>query len=280
MTAAPRASVDDAAIGTVRQVPAHPPVTVAFTGRHGATGELNLSLVVGGGDVTAARLAALGSVGSTPERAVFMQQVHGGDVAVVGLADAGKGALAYDDAVPAVDALVTRDADLALVVLVADCVPVLLVDPDGAVAAVHAGRGGVERGVVAATIEAMAPADPQRLQGFIGPAIGGCCYEVPGQMAASVVDAWPQAAATTTWGTPSLDLPAAATAQLAAAGVTAVDRVGGCTRCHHDRWFSHRATGQLGAPAGRQAGIVVRSRHSSMDAPPDRAGAPLSLQSP
>lgn len=236
-----------------------PAVKVTFTGRAFSHGELaNLSLLVGEGDVAAARDAALTLVGASPDSAVFMQQVHGGNVATVDRADAGRGVRDHASAVADVDGLVTFCDDLALVVLVADCVPVILIEPGRSVAAVHAGRGGVEANVVAEAVTAMHAA-PDDLIAVIGPAIGGCCYEVPAAMAEALTAAWPQARATTTWGTTSLDLPAAVTAQLRALGVGTIERLGGCTRCSGDQWFSHRGAGASDSAAGRQAGIVMRA---------------------
>jgi YfiH family protein len=242
-------------------VDADPAVRFVFS----ELGDGNMSLLVGSGDGTArSRLAA--AVGVGPGDLVFMRQVHGPGVAVVGGADRGRGAHAHADGIVDVDALVTFDTDVALAVLVADCVPVLLVDPQRAVAAVHAGRGGVMTGVVFATLAAMSPPAPGEVCALIGPAIGGCCYEVPAALAGQVAATVPAARATTTWGTPALDLPAAVDAQLRAAGVTDVRRSGGCTRCDGTRWFSHRrAPGQ-----GRQAGVVVRS--SSARWPGDAEG--------
>jgi hypothetical protein len=214
----------------------------------------NMSLAVGQVDDAARdRLAA--AVAVTSSQLVFMQQVHGPQVAVVGPDDRGRGVLGYVDGIPAVDALVTFDADVALAVLVADCVPVVISDPERAVAVIHAGRGGVASGVVAAAVGAIAPPVPERLRAIVGPAIGGCCYEVEAELADQVAAGVPAARATTTWGTAALDLPAAVEAQLLGLGVTDVRRVGGCTRCYGQRWFSHRR-----APGhGRQAGVVVRS---------------------
>lgn len=217
-------------------------------------GDGNVSLAVGTPDPQArARLAA--SVGVRPTDLVFMQQIHGDRVAVVDARDRGRGLTDHDDGMPAVDALVTFAPGLALAVQVADCVPVLLADPGRAVAAVHAGRGGVVAGVVGAALATMDPPDVREVEAVIGPAIGGCCYEVGGAMADAVSTAVPAARAATTWDAPSLDLPAAVVSQLHAAGVERVARVGGCTRCSGERWFSHRR-----APGvGRQAGVVVRA---------------------
>ncbi|GGI04337.1 polyphenol oxidase family protein [Egicoccus halophilus] len=179
-----------------------------------------------------------------------MRQVHGAEVAVV------------DDATPVgaelrdVDAVVTDRPGRPLAVAVADCVPVLLAG-HRSVAAVHAGRRGVETGVVDATLRAMTSLGdpPERVRAVTGPAIGGCCYEVPGELRDAVGAEHPRAVGRTSWGTPSLDLPAAVHARLRATGVCSVDAVGGCTACDpQQRWFSHRAD----AATGRQLGIVVR----------------------
>lgn len=213
----------------------------------------NVSLTVGA-PMPQARAQLATAVGAQPADLVFMQQVHGAGVAVVGQADRGRGVTDHDDGIAAVDALVTTETGVALAVLVADCVPVLFADPGHAVAVAHAGRRGVVSGVVGATVAAIAAADPAQVEAVIGPAIGGCCYEVEAEMADTITAELPAARATTTWGTPALDLPAAVAVQLQEAGITDVTRMGGCTRCTPSRWFSHR-----GAPgAGRQAGVMVR----------------------
>jgi polyphenol oxidase len=193
------------------------------------------------------RLAA--AVGLSADRVAYMDQVHGSDVAVVDGPSPG--------APPRVDALVTRTPGLALAVLVADCVPVLLADgPARVVAAVHAGRAGVALGVVPAALAAMRDlgARPERTVGWLGPAVGGCCYEVPETLQREVARAAPGTLATggrTRAGAPSLDLRAGLDAVLREAGVSRVDRVGGCT-VDEAASFSHRREGVT----GRMAGVV------------------------
>jgi YfiH family protein len=222
----------------------------------------NMSLAVGSPDGAARERLAV-AIDVAPEQLVFMQQVHGPQVAVVGTAHQGRGLRAHADGIPAVDALVTFDTGVALAVLVADCVPVVICDPQRSVAVIHAGRGGVASGVVAAAVAQMTPPAPERLRAIIGPAIGGCCYEVEPELADQVAATVPAARSTTSWGTAALDLPAAVDAQLRELGVTGVQRVGGCTRCDGERWFSHRRV----PGRGRQAGAVVRS--APVDAPVD-----------
>lgn len=172
-------------------------------------------------------------------------QVHGDEVVTV------------EDAsvVPEADGLVTTRRRTALMVRVADCVPVLLADrAGGVVGAAHAGRRGVELDVVTRTVERMRALGAGEISAWIGPHVCGGCYEVPEEMRAEVAARVPETHAETTWGTPSLDLGAGVAAQLTAAGV-AVTAVPGCTR-EDARLHSYRRDG---AASGRFAGLVWRS---------------------
>jgi YfiH family protein len=178
---------------------------------------------------------------------VFMDQVHGTDVAVVEEAP---------DRAPTADALVTTTPGLALGVLVADCVPVLLAEPyAGVVAAVHAGRRGVESGVVPAALDAMRHrgARPGRVHARLGPAVGPCCYEVPEDLQAAVAAAAPgtvrNGAGRSRANRPSLDLRAGVEQQLREAGVEHIAHVGGCT-VDDPEFFSYRRDGTTGRFAG------------------------------
>ncbi len=191
------------------------------------------------------RFAAAVGLGS--ERLVVMQQVHGADVAVV------DGPV--DGPVPGVDALVTATPGLGLVVLAADCLPVLLTDPrSGVVAVAHAGRQGLVAGVLQAAVEAMAGlgATPSAVSAVVGPAACGRCYEVPDALAADVERAVPGSRTTTRQGTASVDLAAGALALLRSAGVGAGTTVGGCTLEQPGRWFSYRRD----RTTGRHGGLV------------------------
>lgn len=232
---------------------------------------------LGGDAARSARAGILQRLGLDLEDAVFAQQVHAARVTRVAAADRGRGAHDEHQAVPETDALLTTDRGVAVCVQVADCVPVALaVDGghDGAqgAAAVHAGRGGVQAGVVGSAVAALADAAevrPGGLVGLVGPAVGGCCYEVPAELAMDVAAIVPAARATSQWGTPALDLPAAVHAQLRAAGVQRITAVGSCTRCDHERWYSHRAWQAGQADPGRQmlAVALTASDRAVGDAP-------------
>ncbi|MEN8653278.1 peptidoglycan editing factor PgeF [Streptomyces sp. 21So2-11] len=229
----------------------------AFTDRWGGVSavpyaELNLGGAVG--DESAAVLAnrdiAAKALGLDPSLVVWMNQVHGREVAVV---DGPWGADTAGTAhIPAVDAIVTARRGLALAVLTADCAPVLLADPvAGVVAAAHAGRPGLVAGVVPAAVEAMITlgAQPSRITARTGPAVCGRCYEVPAQLRAEVADAVPEAWSETSWGTPAVDVSAGVHAQLEALGVRDRQLSPVCTLESGDH-FSYRRDRTTGRLAG------------------------------
>ncbi|MGW2812908.1 peptidoglycan editing factor PgeF [Streptomyces sp. NPDC001415] len=224
----------------------------AFTDRWGGVSavpyeELNLGGAVGDdpASVRTNRELAAKSLGLDPARVVWMNQVHGREVAVV------DGPFGPGDAT-AVDAVVTGRRGTALAVLTADCTPVLLADPVAGVAgAAHAGRPGMVAGVVPAAVEAMVSlgADPARIVARTGPAVCGRCYEVPERMRAEVAGAEPAAWSETSWGTPAVDVTAGVHAQLAALGVTDLEASPVCTLESRDH-FSYRRDRTTGRLAG------------------------------
>lgn len=225
----------------------------AFTDRWGGVSavpyeELNLGGAVGDDPAAVGvnRERAARSLGLAPARVVWMNQVHGRDVAVV---DGPWGDLSD---IPAVDAVVTARRGLPLAVLTADCTPVLLADPAaGVVAAAHAGRPGLVAGVVPAAVEAMVAlgAEPSRITAHTGPAVCGRCYEVPEQMRAEVAGVVPAAWSQTSWGTPAVDVTAGVHAQLAELGVGSRHSSPSCTLESGDH-FSYRRDRTTGRLAG------------------------------
>ena len=208
---------------------------------------LNVGLHVGDSPelVRANRAAVRDSLGSP---VAYSDQVHGRTVRVVSEPPVG-------DSVGQGDALVTARPGLGLAVMVADCLPVLLADPEGGIAGVaHAGRRGLAAGVVPAAVEVMVAlgAHTDRIRAYLGPAICGRCYEVGQEVQAQVAAAVPAAFATTAWGSPALDLAAGAREQLAEAGLREVGDSGICTY-EDNRFYSFRRHGTT----GRFAGVVV-----------------------
>ena len=171
----------------------------------------------------AARAQVSSRLGIAPEWAVATQ-VHEATVAVA----TGPGSVGE------ADGIVTTTPGLPLAVRTADCAGVVL-HGEGAVGVAHAGWRGAANGIASAVAEAMAAADAPAAGAVIGPHIGPCCFEVGPE----VLEAFPDAQAITSWGTPSVDLAAAIEAEL---DPVPLRRTGGCTRCGAG-WMSHRADG-------------------------------------
>jgi YfiH family protein len=157
------------------------------------------------------------------------------------------------------DAVLSRTAGVAACVSVADCVPVLVADPEtGAVAAVHAGwRGTLARaaaeGVRALSAETGTPS--RAMLAAIGPSIGPCCYEVSEELAARfAADIGPDVVRP--GAGPRLDLWAANAAILRAAGVREerIQVLRRCTACERELFFSHRRDA---GRTGRQIAFIA-----------------------
>jgi polyphenol oxidase len=175
-------------------------VRAVITSREGGTStgaysSLNLGLHVGDESdaVLTNRRRAAATVGLGLEDLVFCNQAHGRQVVTVTAEDRGRGAHRVEDAIDCVDALVTADQGVGLVVMVADCVPIVLVDPDaGVVAAVHSGWRGTVAKVAAATVDHMVcmGCRRNRLLAAIGPAIPPERYEVGDDVEAAAREAF------------------------------------------------------------------------------------------
>jgi YfiH family protein len=198
----------------------------------------------------AAHASLAGAVGYALGELRTCRQVHGATV----LVDPSP----RESVAAEADALVLR-ADGAVGVRTADCASILLGDMhSGAVAAVHAGWRGVVAGVLPAAVRALVGTRTGALRAALGPCIGPCCFEV----GADVADALSAACGSdvTRPGRrerPHADLGAAVLAQLAALGVQAVERVGGCTVCAPDGWHSFRRDG---ARSGRMLAVIAASQ--------------------
>lgn len=168
---------------------------------------------------------------------------------------------------PHADALITDRPATTVAVAVADCLPVLIVDPHaGVVAAVHAGWRGLAAGVIENVVETMATgfgAEPADLVVGIGPAIGPCCFEVgPEVLDAFVERGYGDEACVT--GPPAerpyCNLSAVASAIVRRLGVPRenVADAALCTKCNSDWLWSYR---QDGGNAGRMiCGIALTDR--------------------
>jgi len=208
---------------------------------------MNLSYAVGDDPrrVDANRRQFYEAMGLGADRLAFMQQVHGSTVTRV----AAPGLYASSDA------LITNVRNLFLCVTVADCVPVFIMDRSaGALAVVHAGWRGTARRIVVAAAEALRSAfgaSPSRMEVFVGPAAGICCYEV-GEEVATAID---REFVTVKEGRRYVSLKDANRSQLVAAGVPAgsIEVHPGCTIHEATLYHSHRRDG---ARSGRMVGVA------------------------
>lgn len=195
------------------------------------------------GEIVARWMALAEELAPAAIRLATAHQVHGDTV------------LLHDGAwsgwlrAPSADGHVALTRGTALAVTLADCVPVFLAHPCGAVAVVHSGWQGTLANVTARAIDRLVAAGhPAReLLMHCGPAICGSCYEVSPDvygrlMGRSVPRPTP------------IDLRAIISADAHAAGVRTISVSASCTRCHNDRFFSHRCGDE-----GRQVGVIVRS---------------------
>jgi polyphenol oxidase len=248
-------------------------VEAAVTGRHGGVSggpyrSLNLGLHVGD-DIAAVienRRRAARLVSADLDDLVFATQVHGATALTVTAAHRGRGTRDQDTAVGQADILITTEGGPVLVILVADCVPVLLVDPERSVMGlIHAGWRGTAQGAVGHALAAMSDrgARPDRIHACIGPAVAASRYQVGDDVAGALRPARHDANSSTPWPgaiEPDgrahwlVDLPRANAELLAEAGVP-LEQIHGSTYCTgpNGPFFSDREA----RPCGR-FGLLAR----------------------
>jgi purine-nucleoside/S-methyl-5'-thioadenosine phosphorylase / adenosine deaminase len=225
-----------------------PRARAAFSTRLGGVSqapydELNVAILTGDDPdaVRENRRRLAGALERNPETVLMGRQVHGAELREHRVPQQPRVFAAAVRSPERVDAHSTSSPDLTPLVVVADCLPVAMVGPDGVVMA-HCGWRGLAAGIIAeaaASVDATAAA--------VGPGIGPCCYEVGEQVLAEFEDLDGVAEGC------MLDLTAVARSLLARAGVTEVESADLCTSCNPDLFFSHRRDGER---TGRQAGLV------------------------
>lgn len=145
------------------------------------------------------------------------------------------------------DGHATQERGLALAVTAADCAPVFVAHPSGAIAIVHSGWRGTEARIIDQAIRLLGRLglSPDELRVHIGPAICGRCYEVSADVRSRLT------------GEPAnrpgnVDIRSLIAEQAREAGVTSISVSPSCTRCDNDAFYSHRA-----GDAGRQIALIV-----------------------
>jgi polyphenol oxidase len=236
----------------------HGPVELAFTDRHGGVSaapfdSLNLAWAGDDPDHLAENHRRLADDFAPGDPVAALSQVHGNDVAYVG--PEGPRHDIHGHLHATADAVVTDQPGVTLMVRGADCAMVLFADADaGVIGGCHCGRQGLVAGVVTATVERMRALGAGRVRAWLGPHVCGRCYEVPEAMRDEVAAVLPASRATTSWGSPSIDVGAGIKAQLAQADAECVD-LSRCTLESPDLYSYRRDH----LESGRQAGIIRMS---------------------
>ena len=197
--------------------------------------------------------------GINQDALVTVKQVHGSDILVINEPNEDYSHFLGLEG----DAIITNQPGVMIGVCVADCAPILLLDPEKQViAALHAGWQGTAAKLAAkavAGMESMFECDPNKLQAFIGPRIGKCCYEVDAPVRQAFAQGgvpWDTCAEKSADGKWRLDLAAANREQLINAGLL-VDRIqvsDMCVSCLRELFFSYRRDS---GETGRQMGFIM-----------------------
>jgi polyphenol oxidase len=239
------------------------PVPHGFATRAGGVSEgphasLNLGFAVGDlrdrVEENHRRLAVV--AGAALEALHTVKQVHGDRVVEVG---AGEGTGALRPPEGEADALWTERPEHWVAVGTADCVPVLLVDPEGRrVAAVHSGWRGTDARIVARAVESLVArgSRPERLLAAVGPCIQRCCYVVSEDLGTRFSAGFGPEVVVREGADVRLDLARAVRDTLLGAGLKAahVEVLPHCTACDGERFFSHRRDA---GRTGRHLNFVV-----------------------
>lgn len=234
---------------------------IAFTQRGGGASEapfasLNLSLAVGDelDKVHSNRTALCHAFGDNIDinSLIIPNQVHG-DVVLELVNVSETQAIAREGA----DGIVCTKADVPVLLCFADCVPVILVAPDGSFAVIHSGWRGTIASIAGKGLTKLSHAsecDASDINCYIGPHIGACCYEVSEELMERFASEFGDAC---NGGSNHLDLTVAVTETLVRAGADRMRIVDAnvCTSCRHDLYYSYRAENGV---TGRHAAFAIR----------------------
>lgn len=232
-----------------------------FTTRHGGVSKPpfdtnNLAFHVGddASDVLNNQHLLARKLGYDLDRLVHMRQIHSDRIVIV---DPSADNFEHP---PECDALITDKPGVPLMVMTADCTPVLLFDHvRNVIAVVHAGRAGALKGIVPKTVKKMQQVfhcRPEDVLAVLGPSIHSCCYEVGETIAKEVDDAGFGYAVVEREDRFYLEVNAIIKRQLEKIGIREdnLDDLDICNACEHEAFFSYRADRQK---TGRIAAVIM-----------------------
>ena len=213
----------------------------------GPYSSMNLALHVGDDlQAVAANRALLRSSVGLPGEPCWLEQVHGCRILNLDHGETG----------PA-DGAVTSKTGKVLVVMTADCLPVLLAAKGGQlVGVIHAGWRGLASGVIEAAVNAFG-CEPAEILAWLGPAIGPDAFEIGDEVREAFISADQESAsafASNARGRWQADLYGLARRALSQVGVRNIFGQASCTLSDPERYFSHRRE----APCGRMASLIWR----------------------
>jgi len=224
------------------------------TNRHGGVSpapyeSLNLALHVGDNPVNVLknRTIVAQKYDFYIENLIYMDQTHSDNIHIVEHAGYNK--------IENCDALITAQKNIPLMVMVADCIPVMIYDPlHEVIAAVHAGRNGTFKQIVPKTLNKMQKHFGTTLHEVhiaLGPSIHPCCYEVGQDLADITLKSFGKAYLHEREGKSYLDLQRLNLDQLTGIGVPEkkIEISPICTSCNQN-YFSYRRDGTTGRFAG------------------------------
>jgi len=236
-------------------------VVHTFTTRHGGVSKPpfdtnNLAFHVGDDaeEVIKNHRLLAQKLGYDLRRLVHMRQIHSDKIVIVDPAKEN-----FENP-PECDALITDRPGIPLMVMTADCTPVMLFDPvQNVIAVVHAGRAGAIKGIVPKAIAQMQHSFASRRKDILvvlGPSIHSCCYEVGEEVAKEVTDAGFGYAVVKREDRFYLEINAIIKRQLEETGITKeqTEDLEICNACEHKEFFSYRADRQK---TGRIAGVLM-----------------------
>ncbi|WP_419764898.1 MAG: peptidoglycan editing factor PgeF [Arcobacter sp.] len=162
----------------------------------------------------------------------YMNQVHGENIKIVDF----NSPLLIDNC----DALVTKEKNLPIMVMVADCIPILLYDnKKDVIAVVHAGRNSTFLSIVQKTALMMIKelgCKAEDINAYLGPSIQKCCYEVSNELENIVIKSYGKEFSQNRY----IDLQAINVKQLNDIGIFNVEVSRICTKCSNEAYFSYR----------------------------------------
>ncbi len=160
------------------------------------------------------------------------------------------------------DSIITNQTAITLIIRIADCVPILIYDPElNVIAVVHAGWKGTLSEITAKTVQKMKKEFgclEENIKAGIGPSIGKCCYTVSNEIADQFTDRLQEYEYFVDYknSSPHINLKEANRSQLILSGVNEdkIEVSELCTSCCSNIFFSHRRekgrTGRFALLAG------------------------------